>query len=118
MGDNWKEFFDVGEGRRIALCGSCDTFWVNIEKLYQAFKARYEAEKAIPQAEKPVVDWAAMPAWANWVAMDEDGEWGWFKDSPRRCHSYWGGFYGHRIPNGYTPSFSGDWQDSLVERPK
>ena len=30
----------------------------------------------------PVVDWAAMPAWARWVAQNADGSWWWFVKKP------------------------------------
>ncbi len=28
-------------------------------------------------------DWKDAPEWAEWLAMDEDGEWFWFKSRPR-----------------------------------
>jgi hypothetical protein len=28
-------------------------------------------------------DWKDAPEWAKWLAMDEDGEWFWFKSRPR-----------------------------------
>lgn len=72
-----------------------------------------------PWTNKPVVNWAAMPAWAKWVAMDEDGHWWWFDKKPRELSTWWeedGGYCG-RIPVSHVPSFTGDWRDSLVERP-
>lgn len=79
-----------------------------------------------PWIDKPVVDWAAMPAWANWVAMDENGRaWYWYVFHPiiDTEDEIWSDlahekeFFG-LVPSKYAPSFSGDWKDSLVERPK
>lgn len=71
--------------------------------------------------ESPEVDWSVIPPWMNWVAMDENGEWAaytvkpetlsdeWFLNDGRADHVY--------IPPAYAPKYSGDWKDSLVERP-
>lgn len=74
-----------------------------------------------PWIDKPVVevDWAAMPAWAHFVAMDSDGEWLWFSGNhPTYLKEGWwpNGEHG-RIPPSCVPTFTGDWKDSLVERP-
>jgi hypothetical protein len=67
---------------------------------------------------KPVVDWPSMPAWVNAVARDADGRWHGHVCKPDI------GFYGWSrgsaivlIPKSHAPKFSGDWMDSLVERP-
>lgn len=69
--------------------------------------------------DKPEVNWSAMPAWAEWVAMDFDGQWFWFKEQPDQGSKRWicDGPFGP-IPSSYTPTFSGDWKDSLVQRPQ
>jgi len=71
---------------------------------------------------KPVVEWAALPAWAKWVAQDSDGRWFYFASpvapwmteiewvDPRQVYA--------RIPEGYEPKWEGDWKDSLVKRPE
>lgn len=75
-----------------------------------------------PWIERPIVDWSKMPAWANWVAMDENGEWFWYSEEPRlnQCLTEWipSGSDCGQIPPEYTPTFTGNWHDSLVERPK
>ena len=30
-------------------------------------------------------DWRFAPSWANWLAMDDDGAWGWHSEKP-----WWG----------------------------
>lgn len=36
-------------------------------------------------------NWEAAPAWANWLAMDDDGEWFWYQIKPKYSASngYW-----------------------------
>lgn len=74
--------------------------------------------------EEPIVDWSALPAWFNWVAMDKDGSWFTFRDKPTADNGCWNNYDLNEdyifidIPPEYTPKFNGDWKDSLVERPK
>lgn len=74
-----------------------------------------------PWIDAPIVNWPAMPAWANWVAMTDTANWFWFSQRPTLNDVGWGrpvgGLY-DQIPSGYTPTFTGRWQDSLVERPR
>ena len=73
-----------------------------------------------PAPAKPVVDWTTLPAWANWVAMDSNGEWLWYYDKPRMDEIAWFSYNSmyQVIPSEYAPAFEGDWKDSLRERPK
>ena len=72
-----------------------------------------------PCIDKPVVDWSKMPAWANWVAMEADGTWFYYSDKPQHHGDrFWlASEYICRIPKEFQPSFTGNWRDSLVERP-
>lgn len=69
---------------------------------------------------RPVVDWSAMPKWAQWVAMDEDGDWFWFVGKPRPGFHHWmpenTSSLQQVIPPAYSPTFTGSWKDSLVSR--
>lgn len=71
--------------------------------------------------DKPVVDWSKLAAWHRWVAMDEDGSWYAYAETPHMGSTVWSGLDGNvngdRVPAAYSPTFSGDWKDSLVERP-
>ena len=75
--------------------------------------------------DKPVVDWSKMPAWANYVTIDQEGDLWWWRNRPCIELGRWamntmepdGGNFGV-IPRKYVPSWTGDWKDSLVERPK
>lgn len=70
------------------------------------------------QMSKP--DWKDAPKWANWLAMDKDGEWCWWNKAPRMADSIWA----QGAPEeeftyesaGYFESRSG-WMDSLEQRP-
>lgn len=33
--------------------------------------------------------WKDAPEWANWLAMDLDGEWGWHELKPTRKETFW-----------------------------
>lgn len=40
-------------------------------------------------------DWKDAPNWANWLAMDKDGEWWWFENEPELRESWWEPGCGH-----------------------
>lgn len=65
----------------------------------------------------PIVNWAAMPAWCNYVAMDADGVWGIYTDKPITIDCYWSSKNRWSIPEEYYPIFTGNWKDSLAKRP-
>ena len=70
--------------------------------------------------DKPVVDWGKLAAWHRWVARDERGGWFSFCQKPILGMAHWmiaSGCDYCPIPSQYSPTFSGDWKDSLVERP-
>ena len=67
--------------------------------------------------DKPVVDWSKMAAWHRWVAMDSYGIWYAFDDEPGLGMIAWHSKRINSIPAAYAPTFSGNWKDSLVERP-
>lgn len=68
--------------------------------------------------------WPLLPPWIKWVAVDKypsacDG-WHGYSEKPRRndhCE-IWDGRDPIRIPPTCAPTFTGDWKDSLCERPK
>jgi hypothetical protein len=68
--------------------------------------------------DKPVIDWSLMPAWAKFVAMDNNGVWCWYTYKPSLKHVWCviDGFFG-KIPSEYAPKWEGDWRNSLIERP-
>lgn len=71
-----------------------------------------------PWCDKPIVNWPALPDWAEYVAMNDNNVWLWFAVKPivGRFHWYDGGMHGV-IPKEFQPSFTGDWKASLVKRP-
>jgi len=34
-------------------------------------------------------NWDGAPSWANYVAMDQDGDWWWFEEKPVAENSCW-----------------------------
>jgi hypothetical protein len=80
-----------------------------------------QARAAIAAA-KPTIDWTKLPEWVKWVACDESGIWWAYKNKPEIGNKVWfthtemhEHFYA--IEKQFTPSFSVDWKDSLIERP-
>ncbi len=69
---------------------------------------------------EPFVDWDAMPAWANAVAMRSNGDWAWFVNKPTGCvMDGTSGLFGF-IPPEYAPKYAGTkpWHELIIERPK
>lgn len=73
-----------------------------------------------PWIEKPVVNWAAMPAWANYVARDNNGKWYHYENEPLAEDGQFTNRSGWsaEIPSGYWPTYTGDWRNSKVQRPQ
>ena len=69
----------------------------------------------------PVVNWDAMPAWANWVAMDPSGTWFWYSTKPVKDGEAWEGESRlGAIPLEYAPKYAGTkpWYKLIIKRPK
>lgn len=72
----------------------------------------------------PEVNWSVIPPWFNWVAMDYSGDWIAHGEKPEisgqllhwECAS--GDSNEMLIPPAFAPKWTGDWKQSLVERPK
>jgi hypothetical protein len=72
--------------------------------------------------DKPVIDWATMPVWAKFVAMDKGGKWYLHTSKPLIDEDfyYWNAKLdgiANLIPIQYYPKWEGDWRNSLIERP-
>lgn len=69
----------------------------------------------IELCDDPVVgapSWDDAPGWANWLAMDVNGEWYWYEYKPMLAGYSWfclGRFFSADLNNG--------WQKSLQQRP-
>lgn len=62
-------------------------------------------------------DWSEAPEWAQWFAIDEDGEGFWSDYLPTRSRDYW-----MPVPTESKCSFAGtfdasNWEDSIQQRP-
>ncbi|HMA79054.1 MAG TPA: hypothetical protein VKP88_08085 [Candidatus Paceibacterota bacterium] len=60
--------------------------------------------------------WEDAPEWAEWVAMDKDGEWFWYKGKPFTGKSVWFRTVGRCYHFKAPPSL--DWTKSLTKRPQ
>ena len=69
-----------------------------------------------------VFDLDTCPHWAQWAAVDQDGEAYWYSVKPSRVESDWVDFYGRirLIRDGDNPFIfdATDWQHSLINRPE
>jgi hypothetical protein len=60
-------------------------------------------------------DWKDAPEWANYLAMDEDGEYYWFADVPQQGLASW---RSKDDSNVLLAEIEGiGWRNSLEERP-
>lgn len=72
--------------------------------------------------DKPDVPWDDYAKWWRFVAMDKGGQWWGYKNKPTIATiNEWLGhdsyYISTRINPEHTPKFTGDWKESLVERP-
>jgi hypothetical protein len=75
----------------------------------------------MPYEEPVTFDWSCLPAWMDWIAMDDDDEWYAYPGMPSQSKrlSYWDGDKDLLIPEDYAPKgYTGDWKDSLMQRPE
>lgn len=59
-------------------------------------------------------NWNDAPEWANYAAMDADGEWWWFENKPNPEGEEWKVDAGSVEPVAF--SFK-DWKDAMEKRP-
>jgi len=59
-------------------------------------------------------NWKDAPAWAQWLAQDEDGEWYWYENEPQILANMWVASPGRTISCLLA---SDDWCESLEQRP-
>ena len=60
-------------------------------------------------------DWNNAPKWANWLAMDEDGDWYWYEDKPQ--HLSIGVWYSSPGKVEFAESsITQDWKETMERR--
>ena len=92
--------------------------WTSTGKFLRA--CDIHLQDIISEWSEPVTfDWRQVPLCCQYVAMDQSGEWFAYKDEPRVIFSVWNfDRYHIRIhPDHYPKNFTGDWKDSLMQRP-
>ena len=63
-------------------------------------------------------DWSDAPEWASYFAMDEDGEFYYFEQSPSMASCSWQPQSHGESCETFNHSYKGNWQDSLRKRPQ
>ena len=63
-------------------------------------------------------DWSQAPEWAGYFAMDEDGEFYYFEQSPSMASCSWQPQSHGGVGETFNHSYKGNWQDSLRKRPQ
>lgn len=63
------------------------------------------------------ISWDDAPAWAQWLAQDEDGSWWWYEQRPELARGFWNppGAGKHEYIWAEMP-FTDDWENSLCSR--
>ena len=63
-------------------------------------------------------DWSQAPEWAGYFAMDEDGGFYYFEQSPSMASCSWQPQSHGGVGETFNHSYKGNWQDSLRKRPQ
>jgi len=79
----------------------------------------YKSDLIAEWTEPVEIPWSDYPTWCKWVAMDADGEWCCYDSKPNASLSTWiNEDFVNIIHPDYCPrNFTGDWTESLFERP-
>lgn len=62
-------------------------------------------------------NWKDAPEWANWLAMDDDGEWWWFELEPHIKNGRWWAALSGKDERCALNN-NAKWKDSLEKRPE
>lgn len=60
--------------------------------------------------------WLLSPDWANWRALEEDGDWRWHSEKPKQYQFGWGSDDRRDYAGAVTDPTH--WRDSLSQRPE
>lgn len=63
-------------------------------------------------------DWSQAPEWAKYFAMDEDGGFYYFEESPFMAVHSWQPQPHGELDETFDHGYKGNWQDSLRKRPQ
>ena len=126
----YAQWDDDGDARWVHRITSNEVYehekilWQHIEPfLHVANSFLPEGWRVVGQETKTLYDWSKAPEWANWAAMDEDGDVFWFEGKPERLGRGW------RDDSWYTEKRwelarratalyqSVPWDQSLEQRP-
>lgn len=80
--------------------------------------ARKYCRELIDEQPSIDVDWNEAPEWANYHAVDADGEAWWYENEPRLLMSCWSEVWcGEIAKKGITNLEGINWQQTLTKRP-
>ena len=63
-------------------------------------------------------DWKDAPEWANWLAMDADGRWYWYHNTPYVWGDMWGCSGNFDYSGHIVSTINDNWYETLEERPR
>ena len=63
-------------------------------------------------------DWSQAPVWAKWWAVDKDRIAHYFENKPTKYITMWFPYYSSNTERANGCEYTGDWNDSLRERPQ
>ena len=104
----------------VALHSDGDLSYLHQNGMYYNDKSILSLDLIAEWTEPVEIPWSDYPTWCKSVAMDEDGEWYCYDSKPRAEISTWiNEDFVNAIHPNYTPrNFTGDWTESLFERPQ
>ncbi len=87
--------------------------------MYDNNKIKTNADIISEWTDPVEIPWSDYPSWCKWVAMDGwSNGWACFNIKPEIDGPFWYGGMKIFIPEDYHPrNFTGDWTESLFERP-
>ena len=95
--------------------------WDHVEPFHTvAHKFLPEGWEVVGPESKTLYDWSKAPEWANWAAMDGDGEACWYKEKPETDEEYdiWGTAKQYENADETITIYrSVPWDQSLEQRP-
>lgn len=87
--------------------------WPGVQELLAKIKSLgEEVPDRVVATNKP--SWKDAPEWANWLAMDEDGSWHWFKEEPTEKRF---GEWLQSLCGSVEAAVFPNWEETLEKRP-
>ena len=95
-----------------------DMAWKYVDAMQAEADKRLKTDVGNTDASEWQPDWSQAPEWAGYFAMDEDGEFYYFEQSPSMASWSWQPQSHGEVGETFNHSYKGNWQDSLRKRPQ